>query len=126
MGIQQTRGVSTSSLVRNTHPWLIRPRLTHLDSRSVVVLYGVREEIFNTAKQREALDPTGDSPEPESEDGEGGLGEDSTDIDGHMPPSVFHPDLELDGSANLGSIFLQGMLFEKELAGFSNNYGSPA
>jgi hypothetical protein len=42
-----------------------------------------------------------------------------------MPPSVC-PDFELDGSANLGSIFLQGMLSEKELAGFSNNYGPPA
>jgi hypothetical protein len=41
-----------------------------------------------------------------------------------MPPSVC-PDFELDGSANLGSIFLQGMLSEKEFAGFSNNYGPP-
>ena len=38
-----------------------------------------------------------------------------------MPPR-FCPDFELDGSANLGSIFLQGMLSGKGLAGFSDYY----
>jgi len=38
-----------------------------------------------------------------------------------MPPSIC-PDFELDGSANPGSIFLQGMLSEREPVGFSKNY----
>jgi len=32
------------------------------------------------------------------------------------------PDFELDEAANLGSIFLRGMLSEKEPAGLSNSY----
>ena len=38
-----------------------------------------------------------------------------------MLPSVCL-DFESDGSANPGSIFLQGMPSEKELAGFSDNH----
>jgi hypothetical protein len=62
--------------------------------------------IFNAGKQCEALDL--------------GLAR-ILPISRVVLPSVY-PDFELDGSANLGSAFLQGMLAKGELTGFPNNY----
>ena len=48
----------------------------------------------------------------------------SADIGDCTSPDI-RPDFELDRAANLGSVLLRGMLSEKELNGFPNNYETP-
>lgn len=94
--------------------------------RPVVAFYEVEEEIFNTPKQRRALDPAGDDSEPDSKEEGDVLNKNSSIINlgsSTLPDTC--PDLELDGEADLGSTLLRGMLSEKKLNGFSNGYEVP-